>query len=67
MPTMRNVMIAGLFAAAATLDLDPGSVEANLYRVYMLLSRGEKESAQRSNRRSECRKAETSADGVYCH
>lgn len=28
------------------LDLDPGSVEANLYRVYMLLSRGEKESAR---------------------
>ncbi len=28
------------------LVLDPGSVEANLYRVYMLLSRGEKESAR---------------------
>jgi serine/threonine-protein kinase len=28
------------------LKLDPGSVEANLYRVYMLLSRGEKESAR---------------------
>jgi serine/threonine-protein kinase len=28
------------------LNLDPGSVEANLYRVYMLLSRGEKESAR---------------------
>ncbi len=28
------------------LSLDPGSVEANLYRVYMLLSRGEKESAR---------------------
>jgi serine/threonine-protein kinase len=28
------------------LRLDPGSVEANLYRVYMLLSRGEKESAR---------------------
>jgi serine/threonine-protein kinase len=28
------------------LELDPGSVEANLYRVYMLLSRGEKESAR---------------------
>src|SRR5580698_6400454 len=26
--------------------LDPGSVEANLYRIYMLLSRGEKESAR---------------------
>jgi serine/threonine-protein kinase len=28
------------------LTLDPSSVEANLYRVYMLLSRGEKESAR---------------------
>ncbi|HEY4356771.1 MAG TPA: tetratricopeptide repeat protein, partial [Acidobacteriaceae bacterium] len=28
------------------LQRDPGSVEANLYRVYMLLSRGEKESAR---------------------
>ena len=28
------------------LVLDPGSVESNLYRVYMLLSRGEKESAR---------------------
>ena len=28
------------------LELDPGSTEANLYRVYMLLSRGEKESAR---------------------
>jgi serine/threonine-protein kinase len=28
------------------LELDHGSVEANLYRVYMLLSRGEKESAR---------------------
>jgi len=28
------------------LQLDHGSVEANLYRVYMLLSRGEKESAR---------------------
>ena len=28
------------------LSLDPGSVESNLYRVYMLLSRGEKESAR---------------------
>ena len=28
------------------LTLDPGSSEANLYRVYMLLSRGEKESAR---------------------
>ncbi len=28
------------------LQLDPASIEANLYRVYMLLSRGEKESAR---------------------
>ncbi|HLH33694.1 MAG TPA: protein kinase [Alloacidobacterium sp.] len=28
------------------LQFDPGQVEANLYRVYMLLSRGEKESAR---------------------
>jgi len=28
------------------LSLDPASVESNLYRVYMLLSRGEKESAR---------------------
>lgn len=28
------------------LELDPPSVEANLYRIYMLLSRGEKESAR---------------------
>jgi eukaryotic-like serine/threonine-protein kinase len=28
------------------LEIDPGSIEANLYRVYMLLSRGEKESAR---------------------
>jgi eukaryotic-like serine/threonine-protein kinase len=28
------------------LGIDPGSVEANLYRVYLLLSRGEKESAR---------------------
>jgi serine/threonine-protein kinase len=28
------------------LKLDPGSSEANLYRIYMLLSRGEKESAR---------------------
>jgi serine/threonine-protein kinase len=28
------------------LKLDPGSTEANLYRIYMLLSRGEKESAR---------------------
>jgi eukaryotic-like serine/threonine-protein kinase len=28
------------------LELDPNMVEANLYRVYMLLSRGEKESAR---------------------
>ena len=28
------------------LEIDPGSSEANLYRVYLLLSRGEKESAR---------------------
>ena len=28
------------------LEIDPGSLEANLYRVYLLLSRGEKESAR---------------------
>jgi len=28
------------------MSLDPGSAEANLYRVYMMLSRGEKESAR---------------------
>jgi len=28
------------------LKLDPGSTEANMYRIYMLLSRGEKESAR---------------------
>lgn len=28
------------------LEIDPGSVEANLYRVYMLLARGEKDSAR---------------------
>ena len=28
------------------LELDSGSIEANLYRVYMMLSRGEKESAR---------------------
>ena len=28
------------------LRLDPGSTEANMYRIYMLLSRGEKESAR---------------------
>jgi eukaryotic-like serine/threonine-protein kinase len=28
------------------LEIDPGSIEANLYRVYLLLSRGEKESAR---------------------
>jgi len=28
------------------LELDPGSIEANLYRVYLLLARGDKESAR---------------------
>jgi serine/threonine-protein kinase len=39
-------VIAARRALDRALDLDPGSVEANLYRVYMLLSRGEKESAR---------------------
>jgi serine/threonine-protein kinase len=33
-------------AVEEALKLDPGSTEANLYRIYMLLSRGEKESAR---------------------
>jgi eukaryotic-like serine/threonine-protein kinase len=49
---MRSMPRAGPASASLTfsmleaLALDPGSVEANLYRVYMLLSRGEKESAR---------------------
>jgi serine/threonine protein kinase/Tfp pilus assembly protein PilF len=39
-------VIAARKALDCALELDPGSVEANLYRVYMLLSRGEKESAR---------------------
>ncbi len=39
-------VIAARRAFDQALDLDRGSVEANLYRVYMLLSRGEKESAR---------------------
>jgi serine/threonine-protein kinase len=39
-------VIAARKALDRALELDPGSVEANLYRVYMLLSRGEKESAR---------------------
>ena len=39
-------VIAARKAFDRALELDPGSVEANLYRVYMLLSRGEKESAR---------------------
>src|SRR5580698_856652 len=39
-------VMAARRALDQALDLDPGSVEANLYRVYMLLSRGEKESAR---------------------
>ncbi len=35
-----------------SLERDPASVEANLYRVYMLLSRGEKESARHGIERS---------------
>ncbi len=39
-------VLAARKAFDRALELDPGSVEANLYRVYMLLSRGEKESAR---------------------
>jgi eukaryotic-like serine/threonine-protein kinase len=39
-------VLAARRAFDRALELDPGSVEANLYRVYMLLSRGEKESAR---------------------
>jgi serine/threonine protein kinase/tetratricopeptide (TPR) repeat protein len=39
-------VMAARRAFDTALDLDPGSEEANLYRVYMLLSRGEKESAR---------------------
>ncbi|HEX4309352.1 MAG TPA: protein kinase [Acidobacteriaceae bacterium] len=39
-------VMAARKALDRSLELDPGSVEANLYRVYMLLSRGEKESAR---------------------
>jgi serine/threonine-protein kinase len=39
-------VMAARKALDQALELDPGSVEANLYRVYMLLSRGEKESAR---------------------
>ncbi len=39
-------VMAARKALDRALELDPGSVEANLYRVYMLLSRGEKECAR---------------------
>lgn len=39
-------VLAARRALDQALEIDPGSVEANLYRVYMLLSRGEKESAR---------------------
>jgi eukaryotic-like serine/threonine-protein kinase len=39
-------VMAARRALDRALELDPGSEEANLYRVYMLLSRGEKESAR---------------------
>jgi serine/threonine-protein kinase len=42
----RMHIMAARRAFDRALELDPGSVEANLYRVYMLLSRGEKESAR---------------------
>jgi serine/threonine protein kinase/tetratricopeptide (TPR) repeat protein len=39
-------VIAARKAFDRALEIDPGSVEANLYRVYMLLTRGEKESVR---------------------
>jgi serine/threonine protein kinase/tetratricopeptide (TPR) repeat protein len=39
-------VMAARKALDRALELDPNSVNANLYRVYMLLSRGEKESAR---------------------
>jgi serine/threonine-protein kinase len=42
----RMHIMAARRAFDRALELDPGSVEANLYRVYMLLSRGEKGSAR---------------------
>ncbi|MHB1021947.1 MAG: protein kinase domain-containing protein [Acidobacteriaceae bacterium] len=39
-------VLAARRAFDKALEIDPGSIEANLYRVYMLLSRGEKESAR---------------------
>ena len=39
-------VLAARRAFDKALEIDPGSVESNLYRVYMLLSRGEKESAR---------------------
>ncbi len=39
-------VLAARRAFDKALELDPGAVESNLYRVYMLLSRGEKESAR---------------------
>ncbi|HTV15708.1 MAG TPA: protein kinase [Acidobacteriaceae bacterium] len=39
-------VMAARKALDRALELDAGAVEANLYRVYMLLSRGEKESAR---------------------
>ena len=49
---VRHALGGQLYLLAArrsfdrALEIDPGSLEANLYRVYMLLSRGEKESAR---------------------
>jgi serine/threonine-protein kinase len=42
----RLHVMAARRAFDRALEIDPGSIEANLYRVYMLLSRGEKESAR---------------------
>jgi eukaryotic-like serine/threonine-protein kinase len=39
-------ILAARRAFDKALEFDPGSAEANLYRVYMLLARGEKESAR---------------------
>ena len=51
--SMRGMVFSGQMhvlearrAFDKALERDPTSVEANLYRVYMLLSRGEKESAR---------------------
>jgi tetratricopeptide (TPR) repeat protein len=42
----QSQLVAARRAFDKALSLDPESIEANLYRVYMLLSRGEKETAR---------------------